>query len=283
MKKIMLLGSGELGKEVIISAQRLGCHVIAVDRYENAPGMQVADQSEVINMLDEHTLKNCINKYKPDIIVPEIEAIRTEVLLELEKGPTTIIPTARATNLTMNRDKIRDLAKSLGIRTANYTYAESLEEFKNVVKNIGLPIVVKPVMSSSGKGQSIVYEAEDIEPSWEYALSGARGDRVRVIVEEFIKFDYEITLLTVKQNQGPTVFCPPIGHFQERGDYQYSWQPQEMSEKALSDAKLIAKTVTDNLGGKGIFGVEFFIKDDEVIFSELSPRPHDTGMVTMKT
>ena len=283
MKKIMLLGSGELGKEVIISAQRLGCHVIAVDRYENAPGMQVADQSEVINMLDEHTLKNCINKYKPDIIVPEIEAIRTEVLLELEKGPTTIIPTARATNLTMNRDKIRDLAKSLGIRTANYTYAESLEEFKNVVKNIGLPIVVKPVMSSSGKGQSIVYEAEDIEPSWEYALSGARGDGVRVIVEEFIKFDYEITLLTVKQNQGPTVFCPPIGHFQERGDYQYSWQPQEMSEKALSDAKLIAKTVTDNLGGKGIFGVEFFIKDDEVIFSELSPRPHDTGMVTMKT
>ena len=283
MKKIMLLGSGELGKEVIISAQRLGCHVIAVDRYENAPGMQVADQSEVINMLDEHTLKNCINKHKPDIIVPEIEAIRTEVLLELEKGPTTIIPTARATNLTMNRDKIRDLAKSLGIRTANYTYAESLEEFKNVVKNIGLPIVVKPVMSSSGKGQSIVYEAEDIEPSWEYALSGARGDRVRVIVEEFIKFDYEITLLTVKQNQGPTVFCPPIGHFQERGDYQYSWQPQEMSEKALSDAKLIAKTVTDNLGGKGIFGVEFFIKDDEVIFSELSPRPHDTGMVTMKT
>ena len=283
MKKIMLLGSGELGKEVIISAQRLGCHVIAVDRYENAPGMQVADQSEVINMLDEHTLKNCINKHKPDIIVPEIEAIRTEVLLELEKGPTTIIPTARATNLTMNRDKIRDLAKSLGIRTANYTYAESLEEFKNVVKNIGLPIVVKPVMSSSGKGQSIVYEAEDIQASWDYALSGARGDRVRVIVEEFIKFDYEITLLTVKQNQGPTVFCPPIGHFQERGDYQYSWQPQEMSEKALSDAKLIAKTVTDNLGGKGIFGVEFFIKDDEVIFSELSPRPHDTGMVTMKT
>ena len=283
MKKIMLLGSGELGKEVIISAQRLGCHVIAVDRYENAPGMQVADQSEVINMLDEHTLKNCINKHKPDIIVPEIEAIRTEVLLELEKGPTTIIPTARATNLTMNRDKIRDLAKSLGIRTANYTYAESLEEFKNVVKNIGLPIVVKPVMSSSGKGQSIVYEAEDIQSSWDYALSGARGDRVRVIVEEFIKFDYEITLLTVKQNQGPTVFCPPIGHFQERGDYQYSWQPQEMSEKALSDAKLIAKTVTDNLGGKGIFGVEFFIKDDEVIFSELSPRPHDTGMVTMKT
>ena len=283
MKKIMLLGSGELGKEVIISAQRLGCHIIAVDRYENAPGMQVADQSEVINMLDEHTLKNCINKHKPDIIVPEIEAIRTEVLLELEKGPTTIIPTARATNLTMNRDKIRDLAKSLGIRTANYTYAESLKEFKNAVKNIGLPIVVKPVMSSSGKGQSIVYEAEDIQASWDYALSGARGDRVRVIVEEFIKFDYEITLLTVKQNQGPTVFCPPIGHFQERGDYQYSWQPQEMSEKALSDAKLIAKTVTDNLGGKGIFGVEFFIKDDEVIFSELSPRPHDTGMVTMKT
>ena len=283
MKKIMLLGSGELGKEVIISAQRLGCHIIAVDRYENAPGMQVADQYEVINMLDEKALKNCVDKHKPDIIVPEIEAIRTEVLLELEKGPTTIIPTARATNLTMNRDRIRDLAKSLGIRTANYTYAESLEEFKNAVKNIGIPCVVKPVMSSSGKGQSTVHSTKDIEPSWEYALSGARGDRVRVIVEEFITFDYEITLLTVKQNQGPTVFCPPIGHYQERGDYQYSWQPQEMSEKALRDAKLIAKTVTDNLGGRGIFGVEFFIKDDEVIFSELSPRPHDTGMVTMKT
>ena len=283
MKKIMLLGSGELGKEVIISAQRLGCHIIAVDRYENAPGMQVADQYEVINMLDEKALKDCVDKHKPDIIVPEIEAIRTEVLLELEKGPTTIIPTARATNLTMNRDRIRDLAKSLGIRTANYTYAESLEEFKNATKNIGIPCVVKPVMSSSGKGQSTVHSTEDIEPSWKYALSGARGDRVRVIVEEFITFDYEITLLTVKQNQGPTVFCPPIGHYQERGDYQYSWQPQKMSEQALSDAKRIAKTVTDNLGGKGIFGVEFFIKDDEVIFSELSPRPHDTGMVTMKT
>ena len=283
MKKIMLLGSGELGKEVIISAQRLGCHIIAVDRYENAPGMQVADQYEVINMLDEKALKDCVDKHKPDIIVPEIEAIRTEVLLELEKGPTTIIPTARATNLTMNRDRIRDLAKSLGIRTANYTYAESLEEFKNATKNIGIPCVAKPVMSSSGKGQSTVHSTEDIESSWEYALSGARGDRVRVIVEEFITFDYEITLLTVKQNQGPTVFCPPIGHYQERGDYQYSWQPQKMPEKALSDAKLIAKTVTDNLGGKGIFGVEFFIKDDEVIFSELSPRPHDTGMVTMKT
>ena len=213
MKKIMLLGSGELGKEVIISAQRLGCHIIAVDRYENAPGMQVADQYEVINMLDEKALKNCVDKHKPDIIVPEIEAIRTEVLLELEKGPTTIIPTARATNLTMNRDRIRDLAKSLGIRTANYTYAESLEEFKNAAKNIGLPCVVKPVMSSSGKGQSTVHSTKDIEPSWEYALSGARGDRVRVIVEEFITFDYEITLLTVKQNQGPTVFCPPIGHY----------------------------------------------------------------------
>ena len=245
--------------------------------------MQVADQSEVINMLEEQELLDCVTKYKPDIIVPEIEAIRTEVLLELEKTNTTIIPTAKATNLTMNRDRIRDLVKSLGIRTANYSYAESLDEFKNIVNTIGIPCVVKPVMSSSGKGQSTVHSNEDIEPSWKYALSGARGDRVRVIVEEFIKFDYEITLLTVKQNQGPTVYCPPIGHFQERGDYQYSWQPQKMSEKALDGAKLIAKTVTDNLGGKGIFGVEFFIKDDEVIFSELSPRPHDTGMVTMKT
>ena len=283
MKKIMLLGSGELGKEVIISAQRLGCHVVAVDRYENAPGMQVADESEVINMLEDQELLDCVTKYKPDIIVPEIEAIRTEVLIELEKTNTTIIPTARATNLRMNRDRIRDLAKSLGIRTANYSYAESLDEFKNIVNTIGIPCVVKPVMSSSGKGQSTVHSNEDIESSWKYALSGARGDRVRVIVEEFIKFDYEITLLTVKKNQGPTVYCPPIGHFQERGDYQYSWQPQKMSEKALDGAKLIAKTVTDNLGGKGIFGVEFFIKDDEVIFSELSPRPHDTGMVTMKT
>jgi len=283
MKKIMLLGSGELGKEVVISAQRLGCFVIAVDRYENAPAMQVADQSEVINMLNETELKNCINKHNPDLVVPEIEAIRTEVLLELEEKGRTIIPTARAANLTMNRDRIRDLAKSIGLPTAKYEYAETIEEFKNAVKNIGIPCVVKPVMSSSGKGQSTVNNEKDIQSSWDYALSGARGDRIRVIVEEFINFDYEITLLTVKQKSKPTVFCPPIGHVQERGDYQYSWQPQEMTKEAITQAQNIAKTITDNLGGKGIFGVEFFIKDNNVIFSELSPRPHDTGMVTMKT
>ena len=283
MKKIMLLGSGELGKEVVISAQRLGCTIIAVDRYSNAPAMQVADHKEVINMLDENELKNCINKHNPDLVVPEIEAIRTEVLLELEQEGRTIIPTARAANLTMNRDRIRDLAKSIGLPTAKYEYAETMEEFTDAVKNIGLPCVVKPVMSSSGKGQSTLRTMDDIQNSWDYAISGARGDRVRIIVEEFIDFDYEITLLTVKQKNGVTVFCPPIGHFQERGDYQYSWQPQEMSDQAIKQAQEIAKTITDNLGGKGIFGVEFFIKDNEVIFSELSPRPHDTGMVTMKT
>ena len=283
MKKIMLLGSGELGKEVVISAQRLGCTIIAVDRYSNAPAMQVADHKEVINMLDENELKNCIKKHNPDLVVPEIEAIRTEVLLELEQEGRTIIPTARAANLTMNRDRIRDLAKSIGLPTAKYEYAETIEEFTDAVKNIGLPCVVKPVMSSSGKGQSTLRTMDDIQNSWDYAISGARGDRVRIIVEEFIDFDYEITLLTVKQKNGSTVFCPPIGHFQERGDYQYSWQPQEMSDQAIKKAQEIAKTITDNLGGKGIFGVEFFIKDNEVIFSELSPRPHDTGMVTMKT
>ena len=283
MKKIMLLGSGELGKEVIISAQRLGCEVIAVDRYINAPGMQVADKYEVINMLNEKDLKNCIGKHNPDIIVPEIEAIRTEVLLEVEKNGITVIPTARAANLTMNRDRIRDLAKSIGLPTAKYQYAENMEEFTKAIEEIGVPCVVKPVMSSSGKGQSTVKSIKEIEKAWNYAISGARGDRVRIIIEEFINFDYEITLLTVKQKHGPTVFCPPIGHYQERGDYQYSWQPQEMSKKEIIQAQEIAKTITDELGGMGIFGVEFFIKDKHVIFSELSPRPHDTGMVTMKT
>ena len=279
----MLLGSGELGKEVIISAQRLGCEVIAVDRYDNAPGMQVADKYEVINMLDEQELKKCIKKHKPDLIVPEIEAIRTEVLLEIEKEGQTVIPTARAANLTMNRDRIRDLAKSIGLPTAQYQYAENINDFTKAVEEIGIPCVVKPVMSSSGKGQSTVNSTSDIENAWNYAIEGARGDRIRVIVEEFISFDYEITLLTVKQKNGPTVFCPPIGHYQERGDYQYSWQPQEMSEDAITQAQNIAKKITDELGGMGIFGVEFFIKYNNVIFSELSPRPHDTGMVTMKT
>ena len=283
MKKIMLLGSGELGKEVIISAQRLGCEVVAVDRYDNAPGMQVADKYEVINMLDDQELKNCIKKHKPDLIVPEIEAIRTEVLLEMEKEGQTVIPTARAANLTMNRDRIRDLAKSIGLPTAKFQYAENLKDFTKAVEEIGIPCVVKPVMSSSGKGQSTVNSDSDIEDAWNYAIEGARGDRVRVIIEEFISFDYEITLLTVKQKNGPTIFCPPIGHYQERGDYQYSWQPQEMSTESILQAQDIAKKITNELGGMGIFGVEFFIKNNKVIFSELSPRPHDTGMVTMKT
>jgi len=283
MKKIMLLGSGELGKEVIISAKRLGCEVIAVDRYDNAPGMQVADKYEVINMLDHQELKNCINKHSPNLIVPEIEAIKTEVLLEVEKEGITVIPTARAANLTMNRDRIRDLAKSIGLPTAKYQYAENIEEFTKAIEEVALPCVVKPVMSSSGKGQSTVKSISEINEAWNYAISGARGDRVRVIIEEFIKFDYEITLLTVKQNNGPTLFCPPIGHYQERGDYQYSWQPQEMNKDTIIQAQEIAKKITNELGGVGIFGVEFFIKDNNVIFSELSPRPHDTGMVTMKT
>lgn len=283
MKKIMLLGSGELGKEVVISAQRLGCKVIAVDRYDNAPGMQVADNYEVINMLNHDELIRCINKHNPDLIVPEIEAIRTEALLEIEKQGKTVIPTARAANLTMNRDRIRDLAKSIGLPTAKFQYAENIEDFTKSVEEIGIPCVVKPVMSSSGKGQSTINAVSDIKTAWNYALEGARGDRIRVIIEEFISFDYEITLLTVKQKKGPTVFCPPIGHYQERGDYQYSWQPQEMSKEAISQAQEIAKKITDELGGMGIFGVEFFVKDNNVIFSELSPRPHDTGMVTMKT
>ena len=275
MKRIMLLGSGELGKEVIISAQRLGCEVIAVDRYINAPGMQVADKYEVINMLDEEELKRCISKFNPDIIVPEIEAIRTEVLLEVEKQGITVIPTARAANLTMNRDRIRDLAKSIGLPTAEFQYAETIEEFTKAINEIGLPCVVKPVMSSSGKGQSTIKSLNEINQAWNNAISGARGDRVRIIIEEFINFDYEITLLTVKQKNGPTVFCPPIGHYQER--------PQEMKKIEIIQAQKIAKKITDELGGMGIFGVEFFIKDNNVIFSELSPRPHDTGMVTMKT
>ena len=244
--------------------------------------MQVADHKEVINMLDENELKNCINKHNPDLVVPEIEAIRTEVLLELEQEGRTIIPTARAANLTMNRDRIRDLAKSIGLPTAKYEYAETIEEFTDAVKNIGLPCVVKPVMSSSGKGQSTLRTMDDIQNSWDYATSGARGDRVRIIVEEFIDFDYEITC-SQSTKKWSYSFLSSNWSFSRARDYQYSWQPQEMSDQAIKQAQEIAKTITDNLGGKGIFGVEFFIKDNEVIFSELSPRPHDTGMVTMKT
>ncbi|WP_026735648.1 formate-dependent phosphoribosylglycinamide formyltransferase [Fischerella sp. PCC 9605] len=281
-QKLMLLGSGELGKEFVIAAQRLGNYVIAVDRYENAPAMQVADDSEVISMLSADDLERIVNKHQPDFIIPEIEAIKTEKLLEFEERGITVIPTAAATNYTMNRDRIRELAhKQLGIRTAKYGYASTLEELVAVSDEIGFPNVVKPVMSSSGKGQSVVKDQGEVEKAWNYAIAGSRGDTQKVIVEEFIDFEVEITLLTIKQWNEPTLFCLPIGHRQERGDYQESWQPAGISEQMTSQAQAIAKKVTDALGGAGIFGVEFFITKDEVIFSELSPRPHDTGMVTL--
>lgn len=281
MKKILLLGSGELGKEFVISAKRLGATVIACDSYAGAPAMQVADQHEVFSMLDEAALRAAIAKHQPDLIVPEIEAIRTEVLLDVEREGFEVIPSARAANLTMNRDRIRDVAVGLGVRTARFAYAETAADLMREAEAIGFPVVIKPVMSSSGKGQSVANTAEDIQASWDYACAGMRGDRQKVIVEEFIHFEYEITLLTVRQRNGATLFCPPIGHVQERGDYQYSWQPQGMKAELLAQAQAMADTVTADLGGAGIFGVEFFVTADEVIFSELSPRPHDTGMVTL--
>ncbi len=282
MKKILLLGSGELGKEFAISAKRLGCYVIACDSYDHAPAMQVSDERRVFDMLDDKKLSNTIDEVKPDLIVPEVEAIRTEVLLEKEKKGFNVVPTAKATNLTMNRDRIRDRAVELGLRTAKFAYAENKEDLLKEAKQIGFPVVIKPVMSSSGKGQSVAKNEEDILKSWEYAISGMRGDRKRVIVEEFIDFKYEITLLTIKQRKGETLFCKSIGHVQERGDYQWSWQPCEGNHE--SEVQKMAKVITDDLGGAGIFGVEFFITNNgEVIFSELSPRPHDTGMVTMYT
>ena len=281
-KKFLLLGSGELGKEFVIAAQRLGNYVIAVDRYANAPAMQVADYSEVISMLSAEDLERVVSKHQPDFIIPEIEAIRTEKLQEFEQRGITVIPTAMATNYTMNRDKIRELAhQQLGIRTANYAYATSLDELIKASAKVGFPNVVKPVMSSSGKGQSTVNFQDEVERAWNYAIEGSRGDSQKVIVEEFIPFELEITLLTIKQWNAATIFCPAIGHRQERGDYQESWQPVEMPEKLMREAEEIAQKVTDALGGAGIFGVEFFVTKDEVIFSELSPRPHDTGMVTL--
>ncbi|MDC0831991.1 formate-dependent phosphoribosylglycinamide formyltransferase [Geitlerinema sp. CS-897] len=281
-KTIMLLGSGELGKEFVIAAQRFGNIVIAVDRYENAPAMQVADISEVISMLDGDALERLVKQHRPDYIVPEIEAIRTTKLLDLERQGFTVIPTAAATNYTMNRDRIRDLAaEELGVRTAKYAYASSLEELQTVSQDIGFPNVVKPVMSSSGKGQSVVNHSDEVSRAWTYAVEGARGDSQKVIVEEFVEFEVEITLLTVRQWNGETLFCPPIAHRQERGDYQESWQPAGISTAQLTQAQAIAEKVTAALGGAGIFGVEFFITRDEAIFSELSPRPHDTGMVTL--
>lgn len=281
-KRFLLLGSGELGKEVVISAKRLGHFVVAVDRYAGAPAMQVADAFEVVDMLSGEQLAKVVDKYKPDFIVPEIEAIRTEKLKDFEKSGITVVPTAEAAHLTMNRDAIRDVAANeLKLRTAKFAYAETEDQLVEESARIGYPVVVKPVMSSSGKGQSIVKSASHIREAWRYACEGMRGDTVKVIVEEFIKFDLEITLLTIKQRKGPTLFVDPIGHRQERGDYRESWMPAKMSPKLLAQAKKMAKKVTDRLGGAGIFGVEFFITKTEVIFSELSPRPHDTGMVTL--
>ena len=281
-KKLMLLGAGELGKEFTIAAQRLGNYVIAVDRYPHAPAMQVADECEVISMLSGEDLERIVSKHQPDYIIPEIEAIRTEKLAQFEQRGITVIPTAKATDYTMNRDRIRELAhQELGVRTAKYAYATTLDEMRSISAKIGFPNVVKPVMSSSGKGQSVVNSAAEVEAAWNYAIEGSRGDSQKVIVEEFINFEIEITLLTIKQWNAPTIFCPPIGHRQERGDYQESWQPAQISPAQLAAAQAIAITVTDALGGAGIFGVEFFITADEVIFSELSPRPHDTGMVTL--
>lgn len=281
-QKIVLLGSGELGKELVIALQRLGQYVIAVDSYEHAPAMQVAHEFEVINMLDGDALDAVIKKHKPNYIVPEIEAIRTERFYEYEQQGYTVVPSAKAANFTMNRKAIRDLAaKELGVKTAPYQYASNLEDFKAAVAQIGIPCVVKPLMSSSGKGQSVIKQAEDIETAWNYALEGSRGDLQEVIVEGFIKFYAEITLLTVTQQHGPTLFCAPIGHRQEKGDYRESWQPCVMQEQDILSAQKMAAKVTEALGGYGIWGVEFFLTDEGVYFSELSPRPHDTGMVTL--
>ncbi|ANH60215.1 MULTISPECIES: formate-dependent phosphoribosylglycinamide formyltransferase [Dokdonia] len=281
-KKIVLLGSGELGKEFVIAAQRLGQTVIAVDSYDNAPAMQVADGREVINMLDGKALDALVAKHSPDYIVPEIEAIRTERLYDYEKQGITVIPSAKAANFTMNRKSIRDLAaKDLGLKTANYRYATSAQELQKAVKEVGIPCVVKPLMSSSGKGQSTIKTPDDIQRAWDYSQEGSRGDVAEVIVEAFVNFNYEITLLTLTQHDGNTLFCPPIGHRQERGDYQESWQPAAMQEDHLKTAQDMAAQVTAALGGAGIWGVEFFIGNDGVYFSELSPRPHDTGMVTL--
>lgn len=280
--KILLLGSGELGKELVIAMQRLGQYVIAVDNYEDAPAMQVAHEFEVINMLDGDALDKIVKKHAPDFIVPEVESIRTERLYEYERNGYTVIPSAKAANFTMNRKAIRDLASiDLGIKTAKYRYAKSYKELKEGVEFIGMPCVVKPLMSSSGKGQSVIKSEADIEKAWDYAISGSRGDLIEVIVEAFIDFDYEITLLTLTQNNGNTLFCPPIGHRQERGDYQESWQPMRMLDVHLKKSQKMAEKVTRALGGSGIWGVEFFIGKSGVFFSELSPRPHDTGMVTL--
>jgi phosphoribosylglycinamide formyltransferase 2 len=282
-RKLLLLGSGELGKEVIIEAQRLGVETVAVDRYEGAPAMGVAHRSYVMDMLDPEALKQLIRAEKPDLIVPEIEAIATGALVELEEEGFLVVPTARSARLTMDREGIRRLAaEELGLPTAGYRFADSLDELRQAVGELGTPCVIKPIMSSSGKGQSICRKPEDAEACWNTALDGARAKGTRVIVEAFVTFESEITLLTVRSASG-TVFCPPIGHIQKDGDYVESWQPHQMSEALLAEAQSIARAVTDQLGGYGIFGVELFLTRDGVLFSEVSPRPHDTGMVTMIT
>jgi len=283
MKRILLLGSGELGKEFVIAAQRVGQYVIACDSYAGAPAMQVADESEVFSMLDGDALERVVRKHRPDIIVPEIEAIRTERLYDFEQEGIQVVPSARAVNFTMNRKAIRDLAaKELGLKTARYYYAKSLDELKEAAAKIGFPCVVKPLMSSSGKGQSVVKGPEELEHAWEYGCSGSRGDIKELIVEEFIRFDSEITLLTVTQKNGPTLFCPPIGHVQKNGDYRESFQPAYIDPAHLKEAQEMAEKVTRALTGAGIWGVEFFLSHENgVYFSELSPRPHDTGMVTL--
>jgi phosphoribosylglycinamide formyltransferase 2 len=281
-KKILLLGSGELGKELVISLKRLGQTVIAVDSYANAPAMQVADGFEVIDMLNGEALDAIVAKYQPDIVVPEIEAIRTERFYEYEKQSIQVVPSARAANFTMNRKLIRDLAsKELGLRTANYLYATTFEGFSKAIEVVGMPCVVKPLMSSSGKGQSVLRNLDELQQVWDYAITNSRGDIKEIIVEEFIAFHSEITLLTVTQKNGDTLFCPAIGHRQERGDYQESWQPAALNNKEYEEACAMAAKVTAALTGYGIWGVEFFLTDKGVYFSELSPRPHDTGMVTL--
>ncbi len=280
--KVLLLGSGELGKELVIEAMRLGIEVVAVDSYQFAPAQQVAHRYYVVDMKDGRQIKNIVYREKPDFIVPEIEAIDTDTLLELEKEGFTVVPSGKAAKYTMDRIGIRRLAaEELGLKTSAYRFAESFDEFKQAVKELGYPVVVKPVMSSSGKGQSVVKDESQLEHAFKYAKENARGKGNALIVEEFINFDFEITLLTVRTKNQGTLFCPPIGHFQVEGDYHESWQPQPMSEVALEKAKEMAKAVTDALGGYGIFGCEFFVKGDTVWFSEVSPRPHDTGMVTM--
>jgi len=279
--KVMLLGSGELGKEVVIELQRLGVEVIAVDRYENAPAQQVAHRAYTISMLDGDALRALVEKEQPDYIVPEVEAIATDTLVELEQEGFNVIPTAKATKLTMNREGIRRLAaEDLGLPTSDYAFVDNIDDFKSAVEKIGVPCVVKPIMSSSGHGQSVLKSVQDIQQAWDYAQQGGRAGAGRVIVEGFVKFDYEITLLTVR-HIGGTSFLAPIGHRQQNGDYQESWQPQAMSDVALQKAQHIAEKITGALGGRGIFGVEMFVCGDEVIFNEVSPRPHDTGMVTL--